>query len=80
MFYFLINNFCIMKFALLLISIIMFTCLQYSILFSQSSWVRQDSVEESCSSVHFVNSQTGFYVGYGNINKTTNGGENWFIL
>lgn len=70
-----------MKFAILLFTAIIFTCLQYSISFSQSSWVRQDSVEESCSSVHFVNSQTGFYVGNPSyVHKTTNGGQNWFIL
>ena len=50
-----------------------------SIGFSQSGWVRQSEALGG-HSVHFENQNTGWIVGSGGIiQKTTNGGTNWFM-
>jgi len=64
----------------LLVTIITFLSLSYSITFAQSGWVQQNSgVSGWIKDVQFVNENTGWAVGiYDILIKTTNGGVNWF--
>jgi photosystem II stability/assembly factor-like uncharacterized protein len=58
--------------------ILLFTLL--NICYSQCGWVTQNgNTANDLRDVQFVNTQTGWAVGfYGTIRKTTNGGVNWF--
>ncbi|MFZ4591274.1 MAG: YCF48-related protein [Ignavibacteria bacterium] len=49
--------------------------------YSQSSWIRQDSLINYNYTISFANEMTGFYSGVRKrIHKTSNGGQNWFEL
>ena len=51
--------------------------------YTQSGWVWQNPIPsaENIVDVKFVNSQTGYAIGYsGNFQKTTNAGLNWFLI
>lgn len=63
----------------ILTSILLFL-LSNSIVFSQSGWYYQNFGGNDLNSIRFVNSNTGWAVGYnGTIMKTTNGGSNWSV-
>ncbi|MGV8019056.1 MAG: YCF48-related protein [Ignavibacteria bacterium] len=63
------------KIFLVILSLNLFSS---GLIFSQNSWIRQDSVQGTNRTICILDGNTGFYTGFGQrIHKTTNGGNSW---